>query len=372
MSEYKNAQIIAAEYKTGVEDGEEGFVPNEWAPAPTIPNDIPDMSRYLISKAMKLLKENLKKYKVKASLEVTDMEKRLKYFAFVSGKIISNSAYKKADTSVLKCMLWPEFYWCPEDEGAYSMAEYRALKATLRALLQNKLFKDSLIVNGTIVWKMDEDEQRSNNWKGDGTNKTYFNCSLISYNGTEKMTHQSLKLEGAEEKKHNNSFIIQKAYMSTIDGVPGIEYLTGTVTEPVISANNFTYYQAKRAENKHVFTIGSLKIGLDICLEHIIELLSKAIINVFNDGDVTKSTNVLDIQLLTACGMPMEKDSLFLTTQGVFGRVDGGVPESSNAYRTLPEEHHPSSINNIPEIEVVREGVDDIAKIYPSLPLPAH
>ena len=384
MSEYKKTQIIAVEYKTGVINtdpinigGNDYSVPNQWANAPTIPNNYPPTSNQLMTRAAEIFNQNVPR---PLTFEQFDMEKRLMYFAFVSGKII-DSCNKNADNdSILKCILWPEFYWSPENTGAYTMEDYRRLKKILRELLQEELFKDTLVVNGTIVWKMGIGERRSENWPANNTEETYFNCSLINYNGPDdiKMDHNPLK-PNSEQKRFENSFIIQKAHLSHIDGVPDFLFGEGMIhsTGNTVSANQFDYYKTLRAENKHVFKIGSLKIGLDICLEHVKELLSKAIIDVFNNGDATKSTNVLDIQLLTACGMGMDKNSVFLTTKGTFGRTDGINPNSSCAYRTNSTENTPSSINNIAAAEAIPKennvaGSQVIARVYPVMQLPTH
>lgn len=389
MSTYKYAQIIAVEYKTGItsfknsyEGGRNRTFPATWTGVPETPastaNEWLKLKGNVINTFNTIWDKKIGKINGKRLGNYDDLIGRLTYFAYLSYLMKRSLPFNNNDT--LKCILWPEFYWCPYANGAYSSAEYRVLKATLRdVLLNQELFKDTLVVNGTIIWELAPNEARIQNqenkkntskWRTDPINTTYFNTSLITYKGEGDLIYYPIQGEQNEvNKKGEGSFILQKAYMSWVDGVPDYEYESTDYHIPnVIAANDVNegspdYYRTTKAENKHVFKVGGLNVGLEICLEHEETMLSKAILSVLKPKN--KNPSILDIQLLTACGMQVNPQSNFTKNHGILGRTDGSDPDSSCLIRVPSDEISPTATLNIDSYANTKIDRKNVFRVYP-------
>jgi hypothetical protein len=207
----------------------------------------------------------------------------------------------------LKIFTVPEFYFRSAVEATpYTFTQYRAIKDVLRATLADSvLFKDWLVIAGTIVWKFDQTEvskRISNNPKY----KILLNTALII----------KPLINGIRE-----SATIEKFRASPIDGLPP--------GEDTSWASSFWWgkYASRRAIEKHFFNVGPLNLGLEVCLEHDLRLLRG-----YSPTPVAGMTP-LNLQLLIAAGMPLRPRAIAIKSGGFILRNDGasdGYQEDSD------------------------------------------
>jgi hypothetical protein len=202
------------------------------------------------------------------------------------------------DENTLKIFMVPEFYFRSGfEKGPYTFAQYRAIKSVLReTLADGVLFKNWLIVAGTIVWKFDQKEiskRISNNPKY----KIYFNTALFI-----KPLIKGVKETGT----------IEKFKASPIDGISLDDENTMWASKHWPEK-----YSGERAKEKHFFNVGTLKLGLEVCMEHGGKLLRAY--NRTPDTDIKP----LDLQLLIAAGMPIDLGAIAIKSKGFILRNDG-------------------------------------------------
>lgn len=212
------------------------------------------------------------------------------------------------NAQTLKIFMAPEFYFRPNNNDvAYSTQQYRAIKDVLRKTIQES-FSNWLVIPGTIMWKWNQDTPKRPNLL---LNNVYFNTSLYIYK---------------QLLKQSSSKVIEKAFASDINGIPTGQH--GNLNNWGISTDQcWDKYHTLPKRKKHEFSIGGIRCGLEICLEHI--LPSPA--NTGTQGLLKSIPEITDdllhfelnLHLLTAGGMPIDNLSVAAKKRGYILRNDG-------------------------------------------------
>lgn len=206
-------------------------------------------------------------------------------------------AYDNANT--LKIFIAPEFYFRPDNlDVSYTYTQYQAIKDVLRnTIMFDNRFDDWLIIPGTIMWKQDQSTpKRPLNL----LDEVFFNSSMY------------LKTEGFV-----TSHVIEKVRASPIDGIPTGRH-GGSRTSPLTYSTDEYYpqYNSFAKRQKHVFTVGGIEFGLEICLEHHMQVVKGVM-------SWLPRVNGVQLQLLTAGGMGVVAGSLATKVGGYILRSDG-------------------------------------------------
>jgi hypothetical protein len=207
------------------------------------------------------------------------------------------------NTTTLKIFMVPEFYFRPNNpELSYTYEQYKAIKNVLRITIGlNTDFDDWLVIPGTIVWRLTE-------------------------NTPKRIRRRPVTI-------HFNTAIYIK---NDVYG-PGFNQSTGTITKSTVASGDHIaddelnepahrhwpdkYGSDPGAVKKHFFTIDSINIGLEICVEHTLRRLKKY---------AAPGKPDTDLHLLVSAGMQTDltavaakKDGYFLRNDGLLAEKDG-------------------------------------------------
>ncbi|MCK4760655.1 MAG: hypothetical protein KAW12_00550 [Candidatus Aminicenantes bacterium] len=275
--------------------------------------EISPQNKNLKKAAVPDLKGDVKKLGEDAKARVTRFLAVLKHAHAEVQKI------KGDNKNTLKIFMAPEFYFRPTGksqttgEPAYSYEEYKAIKDVLRKTIsEGDTFNNWLVVPGTIIWKWTGSTQKRPN---PSQLKAYFNTSLYIKGSTGSSTEKASK-------------VLEKAWASPVDGLPtGRHGTTHTATaDKGTSSELYVKYYGQDKLRKHVFSYGGVRLGLEICLEH---LLHRLFSNDANNGGLLTATlpfpgyTDIHLQLLTAGGMPIDKKAIAARLNGYIMRSDG-------------------------------------------------
>lgn len=242
---------------------------------------------------------------------------------------VLNLAYDKlqdvgtvgSDPHTLKIFMAPEFYFRPTsqpstaNEPAYSYDEYRAIKDVLRRTIGGDArFEHWLVVPGTIMWKWTrKDPSNSKRPLPQGVEDVYFNTSLYIKGG---------------DLRRTSTHVIEKAEASRIDGLPtGRHGVPPGPNAPQKKATDEAWrrYLTPQKRRKHVFACDETNCGLEICLEH--KLFGKyGLLKGLSNHMLSRPEYPdwgIQLQLLTAGGMPIEPASVAVKKGGYIMRTDG-------------------------------------------------
>jgi hypothetical protein len=205
----------------------------------------------------------------------------------------------------LKIFLAPEFYLRPDVRlVSYSSVEYRAIKEVLRATIRRDVrFEHWLVVPGTIMWTSLASTDKRPNLR---RQNVYFNSAIYVYPG---------------EPSH----VIEKAKASPIDGIPTTHH-GGPVVDPHAASTDEAFglkYRSDAKRRKHLFTIGGVRFGLDICLEHGFRPDPLLDIRITKNAVIRNQPIGVQIHLLTAGGMTIMPESVAASQRGYILRNDG-------------------------------------------------
>lgn len=214
----------------------------------------------------------------------------------------------------IKVFMAPEFYFRPNNaKVSYTYAQYRAIKNVLReTITAHNQFRHWLVVPGTILWE----------WTANTP-------------GRPNPTGKSIFFNTAIYIKERDTRTIEKYAASTIDGIPTGRHGGGGTGGQSTDEAFPKYYQTPAKMEKHLFRIKGIKVGLDICLEHVVfsvlnpagpghrygvvkKSLSNRITGAFN-----RRNEPIHLHLLTAGGMGIVPSSVAATTNGWILRNDG-------------------------------------------------
>jgi hypothetical protein len=189
---------------------------------------------------------------------------------------------------VLKVFVLPEFYFRPqgvprEGHGAYTEAENIELMTALEQMVNQPRCADWLFIFGTVIVK-----------------KTR---SAFDPNLHDVLLNQAFIVPGNNPR---GSRIVAKSYTSHIDGVDLSEH-------PEV--HTAAMVRSKFALENHV--LADYGLGLEICLEHAYGVLK----------DTAKRMRgaSVKIHVLTAGGMPTQKQMIASANKGSFYRCDGHI-----------------------------------------------
>lgn len=216
----------------------------------------------------------------------------------------------------LKVFIAPEFYFRPNNtDFAYSLSEYRAIKDVLRqTITADAGFDHWLVIPGTIIWKQTgTDTGRRKMDVSDPTHSVYFNTALY--------------IKKSNNPKLKSSRVIEKVKASHIDGIPAKRFSGSNVNPPDVFAasEEFPKYLDRAHLDKHALKVCGLKIGVEICYEHYLQLLRAVLEGQYKGFG---SAPEFDLQLLTAGGMDCMPRSIAAKVHGFVFRSDGYVDES--------------------------------------------
>lgn len=231
-------------------------------------------------------------------------------------------AYARIQTSdnkqTLKIFIAPEFYFRPNNtEVSYTMKEYRAIKNVLRETIGgDDRFTDWLVIPGTIMWKMTAGDSSSKRAISVLNRRVYFNTTLY--------------IKKSNDPKVKSSKVIEKVSASNIDGIPTGRHGGTYADDPTKKSApvEFPRYEDSEHKSKHIFQICGLTVGLEICLEHSLQVLKTVLHNQYklyrrfgNLGALAR----IDLHLLTAGGMDLIRGSIAAKINGFFLRCDGYI-----------------------------------------------
>jgi predicted amidohydrolase len=252
-----------------------------------------------------------------------DIYHRLSIVEQILSKLRNDAFQEKRDIdhsdNVLKIVMFPEFFW-RGPHGAYSTSEFWNEEGVLTDLVSNKLpallrhddFQHYLLVVGTILATRTPDDPREA-WQHALSAKEveYFNLACV--------------LRGGPNGKH---FAVAKKYIS------GADFLSRThLPNPKdYDVNHYSVIPpeiddlfAKRGINfirDNVIELDGLRIGLEICLDHRLEVL-------WNHIQTQEHHRLVDILLLTSAGMSIDRGPNPIVPGGVVYMTDGGASSAA-------------------------------------------
>jgi hypothetical protein len=213
--------------------------------------------------------------------------------------------------STLKVFLAPEFYFRPaRQDVSYTYEEYLLTKDALRDTIEKYDFAHWLVVAGTILYQADKHSYFHAHFQNNEV--VYFNASVYVF---------------VSDTSDRVSHTIQKVHASAIDGIPTGRHGGSYPRDPskLSSSDMWPKYLAIPKTKKHLFTAGGIQFGLDICLDHAYAPPNSGYMDVRITKHAVKELPELGVQLhlLVAGGMPIEKQSVAAVKQGYILRDDG-------------------------------------------------
>ncbi len=217
------------------------------------------------------------------------------------------------NNQTLKIFMAPEFYFRPDNaEFSYTYTQYQAIKDVLRStLLADLRFKHWLTIPGTIMWKWDQTSPKRLNTPI--LMDVYFNSAIyLPAHGDDLLVF---------------SRVVEKAVASSIDGIPTGRHGGTAPDDPFKKSTNEMWpkYQSQAKKAKHIFTVGGINCGLDICLEHGYrppgpgQYDVRVVKHVVNQNPIS----AIKLHLLTAGGMGVITGSVAAVPNGYILRTDG-------------------------------------------------
>ena len=215
-------------------------------------------------------------------------------------------------TETLKVFVAPEFYLRPREQGqlsrSYASSDLVAAQSVFRQVFAQVRLQGWLCVLGTMIWNMKGTVAYSGALSGGGVSQkdleglskldgkdVVYNSALVAIGGAGVQVYDKVYYSGADD-------ISDKRY-------PLQGYTMRSTAQCVVAADN-------------------LQCGLEVCRDHQQRFLGKAFDDLRKSQTVDKNAiRKLDLQLLTACGMTVQKSSVILGPQRYLFRVDGAVSE---------------------------------------------
>lgn len=285
-----------------------------------------------------------------------------------------------ADT--LKIFLAPEFYFRDglHRDSYQNLSTVNNIFAALLSAFRQDVYKDWLIVPGTIFWSQPA--------PGEKDKKLYFNTVCVVRGRSADFASGPAEINGVPVVR--NGTTNQKELMSRIDYGRGVDK---TAQDAAINPYFAPIIGDWAWRKGHLFTVQDilndngrpLVFGLEVCLEHgeHIEVQQRV------DGGVLKQTlrqwpqmetgndlPEVDIHIVTSCGMDIDTDNVCAKADGYVLACDGspGVKPDSAIHRVkrrtadtaelerpLPEAWHA----NVPEtLKLSKGGATQTIRVY--------
>jgi hypothetical protein len=226
--------------------------------------------------------------------------------------------------NTLKVFVVPEFYFRPPNSFArrncpyntYSYDEAVEIFDELNLMFVHAHFSDWLIVAGTVMWHWDnkDDEQPRPNPNqpdpngmdvpSDTTNRVYRNSAVYVRGG-----------------RADSLRIIEKDVPSRLDGVPN----PYAPKRDAYDAYFEKIFENWHSQKEHVFEVDGVRCGLEVCLDHADEIghrVLKTVLANWNQMEHAAPPD-LDLHILTAGGMTIEKGAVAAKINGYILRNDG-------------------------------------------------
>lgn len=257
--------------------------------------------------------------------------------------------------TTLKIFMLPEFYFRPDNkEQSYTIDEFRAIKdvlyRTITAEGTNNHYNHWLIICGTIMWR-----RSFKNVEKDTQDTAYYNTCVY--------------VKGRWNRGKVTKGVIEKTQASSIDGIPTGRHNGGfAIDDSKHSASEaFKMHYDLSYLKKHLFKIGTIDCGLEICLEHAMFSAKKLTPKkqlvkndfVHNTASMAcygvlkkllnevRNTNI-KLQFLTAGGMPIEQTGVAANSNGFIMRNDGYSLGDTALHSELVGNYYKLDLNNIP------------------------
>lgn len=183
-------------------------------------------------------------------------------------------------------------------QTSYNYSELANITATLKNIFSDPRFQDWIIVPGSIFSRIDTP-----------SGYAYMNTTGIIKGGSTEAP----------------SIFIHKCDISQLDGAPG---RNAGIRDPDLGP----ILQTESIEKARVFSCDGLTFGIEVCLDHAMHRLQ----TVLNNWQGTRPA--IDIQLLTACGMPINPAYAVVGQGGHVLRNDGQrnrIPKSEIQTKVL-------------------------------------
>ncbi|NEZ59639.1 hypothetical protein D0962_07765 [Leptolyngbyaceae cyanobacterium CCMR0082] len=235
-----------------------------------------------------------------------DINGRLTHLDRVIAQIKSDPKVKDKNTT--KILMIPEFFWrgqkgyYPIDKitlkvGNTNQTYPEYLVKMLQSSMLNNHLENWVVIFGTAVY----------GWKAEKNTTYVYNCSLIQEGSFDDPS-----------KAYKSAHLVQKEFKSDIDFVEWkknpYEHLQAMKSSSLESELNSKGYDGNSIFQLHSIPI---KVGVEICLDHLAERLKKAVKN---------SNHGIKVQLIPSAGMTIKKNSIVVEDGGYVFNCDGLNP----------------------------------------------
>lgn len=227
-----------------------------------------------------------------------DARKRLKRLAAVVDTAVTRVQTGFGDNAnTLKIFIAPEFYFRPPNalgpgyvHDTYPQEDTYKIWGQLESMFTAVDFKDWLIVPGTVMWNLHDPS----------AGRTFLNTAMYIIGNQAKSV-----------------YFIEKKLPSNIDGIPQ-PYAPGN--DPYLKP----IYEKWDYRKPHVFSIGGVPCGLEVCLDHANSPNCRVLKTVLSDWYKNEGGDQeISLHLLTAGGMTIKDKSVAAKANGYILRNDG-------------------------------------------------
>lgn len=263
--------------------------------------------------------------------------------------LVRSSKKAKAQDTTLKLFMAPEFYLRPEQGGpsrSYPHTEMVAAQQIFRAVFSQSMLAGWVCVLGTMIWnlkgKVVEDSART---------------GLKNPTFAEKRYLDSLKLLVDSDLVYNSAMV-------GVGGKGVWVYDKVHYADPAdqIAPENWPLKEyVMHGPMQTIVEAGNVHCGLEVCRDHQQHLLNKGLAALkASFSQEPQSQPKLDLQLLTAAGMPIQKNSVVVGVNAPVFRVDGTVAQSDELFGkfTHSEIQLVAEKNNQGVTKMVNPGTD--------------
>ncbi|GKY93811.1 hypothetical protein MPSEU_000348300 [Mayamaea pseudoterrestris] len=253
------------------------------------------------------------------------------------------------DPSTLKVMMVPEFYM-RGPHGAYAATQIidkhngstttpgllMEAAAKIRQVIADDFFENWLFVFGTLTYaQVDDDQPEKPWWSYDDLNATeviYLNFAPVLMGGT----------------GHNHYYVMTKKYISVGDFLgrttlpdPTLLHIKqyAHLHESSVLSKALEAHNTKLVEH-NIITIHGIRIGVEICLDHLLGRLWKTI-------QEEENSQLVDMHLIVSGGLDIESGPNPVVQGGVVYNTDGEA-SSAACTRTDTKVFDPESVCRTP------------------------
>lgn len=226
--------------------------------------------------------------------------------------------HASSDPACLKLYMMPEFFFRGVN-GAYTVDRTSNVILELQNLVRKEEFEDWIFVFGTILSQSVDTE--INRYQA-------YNHCLVQKGGAAPATDEGRLV--IKEFKSTIDFITWQRLSARNGPFPLSDEWTGHLARLAPSIPNMpsSEWQLRHDDGHCIFTLDGLTIGVEICLDHLMQRIGNSM-----------EPPSLDIQLVTSCGMQLMDPALNLRDGGLAFCTDGAALDgNANAGRPYKTE----------------------------------